>query len=62
MAGAQAQTGAVPLIQRFGSATNRTNHLHGLMLPGVYRLTNVVFEKHLVARTPDTLIEETSNL
>jgi len=35
---AQAQTGAVTLIQRFGSATNLNIHLHCLMLDGVYRL------------------------
>ncbi len=39
---AQAQTGAVTLIQRFGSAANLNIHLHCLMLDGVYRLTNGV--------------------
>ena len=34
----QAQTGAVTLIQRFGSAANLNIHLHCLMLDGVYRL------------------------
>jgi hypothetical protein len=29
--------GAVTLIQRFGSAGNLNNHLHGLLLDGVYR-------------------------
>jgi hypothetical protein len=38
----QAQTGAVTLIQRFGSAANLNIHLHGLMLDGVYRLTDGV--------------------
>ena len=38
----QAQTGAVPLIQRFGSAGNINIHLHCLMLDGVYRLTDGV--------------------
>ena len=36
---AQAQTGAVTLIQRFGSAANLNIHLHCLMLDTVYRLT-----------------------
>ena len=35
---AQAQTGAVTLIQRFGSAANLNIHLHCLLLDGVYRL------------------------
>ena len=39
---AQAQTGAVTLIQRFGSAANLNIHLHCLMLDGVYRLTDGV--------------------
>ncbi len=38
----QAQTGAVTLIQRFGSAANLNIHLHCLMLDGVYRLTDGV--------------------
>jgi hypothetical protein len=37
---AQAQTGAVTLIQRFGSAANLNIHLHCLLLDGVYRLTD----------------------
>jgi hypothetical protein len=37
---AQAQTGAVTLIQRFGSAANLNIHLHCLVLDGVYRLTD----------------------
>jgi len=37
---AQAQTGGVTLIQRFGSAANLNIHLHGLMLDGVYRVTD----------------------
>jgi hypothetical protein len=36
---AQAATGAVTLIQRFGSATNLNIHLHCLVLDGVYRTT-----------------------
>ncbi len=34
---ATADTGAVTLIQRFGSAANLNNHLHCLVLDGVYR-------------------------
>ena len=34
-----ADTGAVTLIQRFGSATNLNIHLHCLVLDGVYRRT-----------------------
>lgn len=37
---AQAQTGAVTLIQRFGSAANLNIHLHYLFLDGVYQLTD----------------------
>jgi len=37
---AQAQTGAVTLIQRFGSAANLNIHLHCLVLDGVYRFTD----------------------
>ena len=35
----QAQTGAVTLIQRFGSALNLNIHMHMLFLDGVYRKT-----------------------
>ena len=35
-----AGTGAVTLIQRFGSAANLNIHLHGLWLDGVYQRTN----------------------
>ncbi len=35
----EAKTGAVTLIQRFGSAANLNIHLHCLMLNGVYRTT-----------------------
>jgi hypothetical protein len=34
-----ADTGAVTLIQRFGSAANLNIHLHCLVLDGVYRRT-----------------------
>ncbi len=37
---AQAHTGAVTLIQRFGSAANLNIHLHCLLLDGVYRRTD----------------------
>ncbi len=37
---AQAQTGGVTLIQRFGSAANLNIHLHCLILDGVYRPTD----------------------
>ena len=36
---ASADTGAVTLIQRFGSAANLNIHLHCLVLDGVYRRT-----------------------
>ena len=36
---ATADTGAVTLIQRFGSVTNLNIHLHGLVLDGAYRNT-----------------------
>jgi hypothetical protein len=35
----EAVTGAVTLIQRFGSAANINIHLHALVLDGVYRTT-----------------------
>ncbi|MGH8472943.1 MAG: transposase, partial [Gammaproteobacteria bacterium] len=38
----QAETGAVTLIQRFGSAANLNIHLHGLVLDGVYCTTSGV--------------------
>ena len=46
-----AQTGAVTLIQRFGSAANLNIHLHCLVLDGVYRMQNGVPAFHGV-RTP----------
>jgi hypothetical protein len=48
---ARADTGAVTLIQRFGSAGNLNIHLHCLVLDGVYRRTEseLVFEQ---ARAP----------
>ena len=36
----EAQTGAVTLIQRFGSAANLNIHLHCIFLDGVYRITD----------------------
>ena len=49
---ATADTGAVTLIQRFGSAANLNIHLHCLVLDGVYRRTagQPVFQE---ARPPD---------
>ena len=43
-----AQTGAIILIQRFGSAANLNIHLHCLILDGVYRIQNGVAEFHPV--------------
>jgi Putative transposase len=34
---AEAASGAVTLIQRFGSAANLNTHLHALVLDGVYQ-------------------------
>jgi hypothetical protein len=45
-----ANTGAVTLIQRFGSAANLNIHLHCLVLDGVYRNSTAVF--HEVAPPP----------
>jgi len=42
----EAQTGAMTLIQRFGSAANPTIHLHGLVLDGVYHIQDGVPEFH----------------
>ncbi|MGG7056584.1 transposase zinc-binding domain-containing protein [Nitrosomonas sp. ANs5] len=47
----EAQTGAITLIQRFGSAANLNIHLHCLVLDGVYRIQNGVAEFHS-ARLP----------
>ena len=49
----EAQTGAVTLIQRFGSAANLNIHLHCIFLDGVYRMTDEgpVFQP---ARAPTT--------
>lgn len=47
----EAQTGAITLIQRFGSAANLNIHLHCLVLDGVYRIQNGVAEFHS-ARSP----------
>ncbi len=40
----EAQTGAITLIQRFGSAVNLNIHLHCLVLDWVYRMQNGVPE------------------
>ena len=42
----EAQTGAITLIQRFGSAANLNIHLHCLVLDGVYRTQNGEPEFH----------------
>ena len=47
----EAQTCAITLIQRFGSAANLNIHLHCLVLDGVYRIQNGVPGFHSV-RTP----------
>ena len=47
----EAQTGAVTLIQRFGSAANLNIHLHCLFLDGVYRIDGSAPVFHAV-RTP----------
>ncbi|MGH7261640.1 MAG: transposase, partial [Nitrospiraceae bacterium] len=44
----EAQSGAVTLIQRFGSAANLNIHLHCLVLDGVYRTTEGVPVFHAV--------------
>ncbi len=49
----EAQTGAITLIQRFGSAANLNIHLHCLVLDGVYRVQNGAAEFHS-ARSPTT--------
>ena len=49
----QAATGAVTLIQRFGSAANLNIHLHCLVLDGVYRATGDVAVFYRV-RNPTT--------
>jgi ribosomal protein S27E len=52
----QAATGAVTLIQRFGSAANLNIHLHCLVLDGVYDTTGEVAVFHPVrAPTPEQL-------
>jgi hypothetical protein len=40
-----ANTGAVTLIQRFGSAANLNIHLHCLVLDGVYRKSTAIFHE-----------------
>lgn len=47
----EVQTGAITLIQRFGSAASLNIHLHCLVLDGVYRIQNGMPEFHSV-RTP----------
>ena len=47
-----AATGAVTLIQRFGSAANLNIHLHALVLDGVYRTGSESAPVFHEARTP----------
>ena len=49
----QAHSGAVTLIQRFGSAANLNIHLHCLVLDGVYRISEGVPVFH-PARAPNS--------
>jgi hypothetical protein len=49
-----ADTGAVTLIQRFGSAANLNIHLHCLVLDGVYRTTEGAQPVFQEARAPTT--------
>ena len=49
----EAKTGAITLIQRFGSAANLNIHLHCLVLDGVYHIQNDEPEFHHV-RPPTT--------
>ena len=51
---AEAATGAVTLIQRFGSAANLNIHLHCLVLDGVYHTTEGVPVFHAV-RAPTSV-------
>ena len=44
--GSEAHSGAVALIQRFGSAANWNIHLNYLVLDGVYRITEGVAVFH----------------
>jgi hypothetical protein len=50
----EANTGAVTLIQRFGSAANLNIHLHCLVLDGVYRNSTAVFHE-VAAPTSEAL-------
>ena len=49
----QAATGAVTLIQRFGSAANLNVHLHALVLDGVYGNLDAAATLVKTAGTPD---------
>jgi hypothetical protein len=49
-----ARTGAITLIQRFGSAANLNIHLHCLVLDGVYRTIGAMPEFHPV-RAPTSV-------
>jgi hypothetical protein len=43
----EAATGAVTLIQRFGSAANLNIHIHGLVLDGIYHTSTEGILTHL---------------
>jgi len=53
----EAATGAVTLIQRFGSAANLNIHLHCLVLDGVYRTTEGVPVFHAVRAPTATQLQ-----
>ena len=50
--GSEAHTGAVTLIQRFGSAANLNIHLHCLVLDGIYRISSEGTPVFQQARAP----------
>lgn len=53
----RARTGAVTVVQRFGSALNLNVHLHMLILDGVYTLERGVPRFHEVAAPPQESLE-----
>jgi Putative transposase len=57
----EAQTGATPLIQRFGSAANLNIHLHCLVLDGVYRIQNGVPRFYSVRKPADLQLQALLN-
>ena len=56
-----AQTGAITLIQRFGSAANLNIHLHCLVLDGVYRIQNGMLEFRSVRSPTDDQLQALLN-